>query len=77
VTVLRAADEVVDLGRITPATMDACRALFTDPAVLQEFLYLVAGYRMFATVSASSDREPEGTAWPPDGVGPDAASPGT
>jgi alkylhydroperoxidase family enzyme len=70
VTVLRAADEVVDQGRITPATMDACRALFADPAVLQEFLYLVAGYRMFATVSASSGREPAGAAWPPDGAGP-------
>ena len=75
VTVLRAADEVVDLGRIMPATMDACRELFTDPAVLQEFLYLVAGYRMFATVSASRGRAPDGgPAWPPDGVGPPAPS---
>ena len=33
-------------------------------------LYLVAGYRMFATVSASSGRRYDGPPWPPDGVGP-------
>ena len=40
------------------------------PSVLLEFLYLVAGYRMFATVSASSGRGYDGPLWPPDGVGP-------
>jgi hypothetical protein len=71
--VVRAADEVVDLGRITPETMASCRELFPDPGVLHEFLFLVAGYRMFATVSASTDRVQEGLLWPPDGVGPEGA----
>ncbi len=71
--VIRAADEVVDLGRITPETMASCRELFPDPGVLHEFLFLVAGYRMFATVSASTGRVHEGFLWPPDGVGPEGA----
>ncbi len=68
--VVRAADEVVDLGRLTSATYVECGELFADPSVLLEFLYLVAGYRMFATVSASSGRRYDGPPWPPDGVGP-------
>jgi Carboxymuconolactone decarboxylase family len=65
-----AADEIVDLGVVTPETMVEVRALFTDPGVLQEFLMAVAGYRMFATVSASVRRDPATASWPPDGVGP-------
>jgi alkylhydroperoxidase family enzyme len=68
---LRAADEVVDLGRITPETVAACRTVFTDPSDLQEFVYLVAGYRMMATVGASLHPERAITRlWPPDGIGP-------
>ena len=75
-TVVRAADDVVDLGRITPATLTACRALFPDPGILQEFVYLVAGYRMMATVGASlaPERAPAKRLWPPDGVGPRGAT---
>jgi alkylhydroperoxidase family enzyme len=68
--VVRAADEVVDLGHLTPATYAECGELFAEASVLLEFLYLVAGYRMFATVSASSGRGYDGRLWPPDGVGP-------
>jgi alkylhydroperoxidase family enzyme len=68
--VVRAADEVVDLGRLTAGTYAACRELFSSASVLLEFLYLVAGYRMFATVSASTGRKYDGPLWPPDGVGP-------
>jgi hypothetical protein len=68
--VLRAADEMVDLGQLTEHTLDACRALFPDPGTLHEFLYLVAGYRMMASVSASTRTERGGPQWPPDGVGP-------
>ncbi|MGO8862933.1 MAG: carboxymuconolactone decarboxylase family protein [Acidimicrobiales bacterium] len=68
--VVRAADEVVDLGRLTAATYAECEGLFADSSVLLEFLYLVAGYRMFATVSASSGRGYDGPLWPPDGIGP-------
>jgi len=68
--VVRAADEVVDRGSLSAATLAECRALFPEPALLQEFLYLVAGYRMFASVSASTERVAEGEVWPPDGVGP-------
>ena len=48
--VVRAADDIVDRGRIEPDTYAAVRDIFTDAGVLTEFLYLVAGYRMFASV---------------------------
>ncbi len=72
--VVRAADEVVDAGCLSEATMAALPAVFPDRNLQQEFLYLVSGYRMYATVSASR-REPyrgERPPWPPDGVGPPA-----
>jgi alkylhydroperoxidase family enzyme len=74
-TAVRAADDVVDLGRITTETLAACRALFPDPGILEEFVYLVAGYRMMATVGASlaPERSLVRRPWPPDGVGPRAA----
>lgn len=68
--VVRAADEVVDVGHLTPETMAECRVLFSDAGQLYEFLYLVAGYRMMASVSASTGREHTESLWPPDGVGP-------
>ena len=69
--VVRAADEVVDDGVVREATMAALRDLFPGP-LLDEFLYLLGGYRMYATVSASKRevREPVRPPWPPDGVGP-------
>src|SRR5262249_51161455 len=69
--VVRAADEVVDDGRISEATMQALEDVFPGPLLL-EFVYLVAGYRTFATVGASrrEERAPMRAAWPPDGVGP-------
>lgn len=66
-----AADEVVDVGRVTADTMAALRDVFPDELLLQEFLYLVAGYRMFATVSASTPEVHQGSTWLPDGVGPE------
>jgi hypothetical protein len=69
--VLRAADEIVDIGRLTPHTMRSVEDLFVDPGIVLEFLYLVAGYRMMASVSASrGPRQIRGDIWPPDGVGP-------
>jgi alkylhydroperoxidase family enzyme len=71
--VVRAADEMLDLGRLTPATYAAAQALFPEPGVVQEFLYLVGGYRMFAFVSATtgtSAADHDLPLWPPDGVGP-------
>ena len=68
---LRAADEVVDGGRVSAATMSDLRDVFPDADLLQEFLYLVAGYQMFATVSASTRDEVDGASWPPDGIGPE------
>jgi hypothetical protein len=74
--VVRAADEIVDIGRLTPPTMQTVEELFVDPGIVLEFLYLVAGYRMMASVSASrGPRKIRGNVWPPDGVGPDG--PGT
>jgi hypothetical protein len=70
--VVRAADEIVDIGRLTPQTMKAVEDLFVDPGIVLEFLYLVAGYRMMASVSASrGPRQIRGHIWPPDGVGPE------
>ena len=70
--VVRAADDVVDAGHVTASTLEQLRALFDDPEHLDEFLYLVAGYRMFASVSQSRPEEPLGQwmLWPPDGVAP-------
>jgi alkylhydroperoxidase/carboxymuconolactone decarboxylase family protein YurZ len=70
--VVKAADEVVDVGYLHEDTMAAVRDLFPERSLLDEFLYLLGGYRMFAMVSASK-REPRTSsypAWPPDGVGP-------
>ena len=74
--VVRAADEIVDLGRLMPQTMKAVEDLFVDPGIVLEFLYLVAGYRMMASVSASrGPRQIRGGIWPPDGVGPEESGP--
>jgi alkylhydroperoxidase family enzyme len=69
----RAADEVVDIGRISNATYRACAEHFDDGAVLYEFLYLVAGYRMMATILNTTTPSVEKAGlplWPPDGRGP-------
>jgi alkylhydroperoxidase family enzyme len=74
-TVVRAADEVVEVGTIGVDTMAALANVFDAPGLLDELLYVLAGYRMFATVAASR-RESTATShpvWPPDGVGPGAA----
>jgi alkylhydroperoxidase family enzyme len=70
--VVQAADDVVDQGFVTPDTVERVKTVFPDPQHLQEFLFVVAGYRMFASVSQSGPEEPLGKwkAWPPDGVAP-------
>jgi 4-carboxymuconolactone decarboxylase len=74
--VVRAADEIVDIGRLTPQTMKSVEDLFVDPGIVLEFLYLVAGYRMMASVSASrGPRQIRGDIWPPDGIGPQESGP--
>ena len=70
VVVVQAADEVVDFGYVLEDTMTAASRLFPEPGVLEEFLYLVAGYRMYASVSASTRDTRDGPRWPPDGIGP-------
>src|SRR5262245_40315915 len=69
--VVRAADEVVDDGRSSEGTMQG-RAAVSAGRRRHEFVYLVAGSRMVATVGASrrEEREPTRAPWPPDGVGP-------
>jgi alkylhydroperoxidase family enzyme len=74
--VVRAADEVVDDAAVSEQTLDELGTLFGEPGLLDEFLYVVAGYRMFATIAASK-REPfrgDRAPWPPDGISPDDAS---
>jgi 4-carboxymuconolactone decarboxylase len=76
--VVRAADDIVDRGHLAPDTYAAVREIFTEPGVLSEFLYLVAGYRMFASVSATRHNTAEDSGlrvWPPDGVGPSDTTP--
>jgi alkylhydroperoxidase family enzyme len=74
--VVRAADEVVDDAAVSEQTLKELRTLFGEAGLLDEFLYVVAGYRMFATIAASKgepfrgDRAP----WPPDGVSPAGVS---
>src|SRR5215470_2334439 len=70
--VVRAADDVVDVGYVTLSTVEQLQTLFPDPEHLDEFLYVVAGYRMFASVSQSRPEPALGqwTPWPPDGVAP-------
>jgi hypothetical protein len=71
--VVRAADDIVDQGYLAPTTYAAIGELFPEPELLREFLYLVAGYRMFASVSATTHVTAESSGlriWPPDGVGP-------
>jgi alkylhydroperoxidase family enzyme len=72
---LTAADEVVDLGRITEATLDRCRTAFDGREDLTlELVHLLAGYRSMAII-LDTNRPPLAaaglTGWPPDGVGPD------
>jgi len=72
--VVIAADEVVDLGFLTPNTYQRCKALFIEPGLVHEFLHLVAGYRMMATILNTTlpSVEAAGLAfWPPDGVAPE------
>jgi alkylhydroperoxidase family enzyme len=68
---LHAADDIVDDGRVSDATMSQLREVFPDAVLLQEFLYVVAGYQMFASVSASTREDADGATWPPDGIGPE------
>ena len=70
-TVVRAADEVVDAGVVSESTMAELPQRFPGP-LLDEFLYLLGGYRMFAMVSASKRETRPSThaPWPPDGVAP-------
>jgi hypothetical protein len=70
--VVRAADDIVDHGYITPGTVELLQTLFTGTGQLDEFMYLVAGYRMFASVSQSRPEVPPGQwmLWPPNGVAP-------
>lgn len=70
--VIRAADEVVDEAVLSERTIEDLRLLFSEPGMLDEFLYVVSGYRMFATIAASKREPYRGSRppWPPDGVSP-------
>jgi 4-carboxymuconolactone decarboxylase len=71
-TVLTAADEVVEQGRVTDGTWARCRELLGEDVGL-ELLHLAAGYRMMATILSTtrpSLADAGLTLWPPDGRGP-------
>jgi alkylhydroperoxidase family enzyme len=71
---LTAADEVVDLGRITEPTYARCREVLDESETLMlELVHLAAGYRMMATILSTDQPSltDAGLAWwPPDGNGP-------
>jgi alkylhydroperoxidase family enzyme len=73
--VVTAADEVVDLGRITEPTYARCRTVLDDSEVLLlELVHLAAGYRMMATILSTNQPSLADAGlvlWPPDGNGPD------
>jgi alkylhydroperoxidase family enzyme len=75
---LAAVDEIVDAGRLSGAGFDRCtRALGGELALAVEFLDLVAGYRMMATIlhtTAPPLADARLPLWPPDGIAPDPAS---
>ena len=71
--VVNAADEIVDLGFLTPETYQRAKAFFVTAGLTHEFLHLVAGYRMMATILNTTRPSIEAAGlpfWPPDGVGP-------
>jgi hypothetical protein len=70
---IQGVDEVVDVGSMGAETYRLCQTYFGDGATAYEYLHLVAGYRMMATVLNTT--KPSLTAaglaaWPPDGRGP-------
>lgn len=71
---LRAVDEIVDAGRLSPQGFEDCtRALGGSTTLAVEFLDLAAGYRMMATIlhtTAPPLAQAGLPLWPPDGVGP-------
>lgn len=71
--VVRAADEMVDSGSLSPATLESVRDSLASEQLVDELLFLLAGYRMFASVSRSKriEHRTGHLRWPPDGVGPD------
>ena len=71
-TVVRAADELLDIGWISRPTLDTIRDTF-KPEQVDELLFLLAGYRMFASVARSKGETHPAShmLWPPDGRGPD------
>ena len=75
---LTAADEIMELGRITEETYGRCRTALGDSEVLAlELLYLATGYRMIASILSTNElslTEAGLELWPPDGVGPEARS---
>ena len=71
--IVKAADEVVDIGFLSPETYAECATVFAEPGILHEFLHLVAGYRMIATIlntTRPSVAEAGLPWWPPDGRQP-------
>jgi alkylhydroperoxidase family enzyme len=77
-SLLAAVDEIVDAGRLSHAGFERCtRALGGALALAVEFLDLVAGYRMMATIlhtTAPPLADAGLPLWPPDGAAPDPAS---
>lgn len=77
-SLLGAVDEIVETGRLARSSFDACRvALGGALPVAVEFLDLVAGYRMMATIlhtTAPPLARAKLPLWPPDGIGPEPAS---
>ncbi len=75
-SLLRAVDEIVETGRLARSSFDACVSVLEGALpVAVEFLDLVAGYRMMATIlhtTAPPLEQARLPLWPPDGIGPES-----
>lgn len=73
--VLRATDETLAGGTLTPATWEECRKHVGDERALIELVVAIGNWRLFSSLLRSLEIPlEEGTeAWPPDGKRPPAA----
>lgn len=70
--VLRATDETLETGTISPETFKACERLVGGPEELLELVVAIGNWRLFSSLLRSLDVPLEDGVepWPPDGLAP-------
>lgn len=73
--VLRATDEVLDDGTISPGTFEACREALGDERALLELVAAIGNWRLFSSLLRSLEVPLEDGVepWPPDGRTPEVS----